>query len=341
MGTHPIFESDFDCLTESLIVMSNNRKLLIASVLKYLKQEIDGKMITPDQEESLNVASQCLAMAFNTTPDDAEDLPCLLDLLTEAAPDRMTKREATDEEREVANKLKSEGNQLMKDKKFKEAIERYSEAINVQESAIYYCNRAAAYTSLENYEEALQDCKKAISFEPDYSKAYSRMGLIYSKINLYAESENCYEKALKLEPDNESYKKNLEIVKEKLKEAPAAMPGMPGGMPDFGQMGAAMEQMMQNPQMRQMAENMMQNPQMQSMMQNMMGQMGMPMPPMGGEEGAAPGGMPAGLPDMGAGGGFNPAAMQAGMQMAQEMMRNNPEQVEEMRKMFQGMGGPP
>ena len=37
------------------------------------------------------------------------------------------------------------------------------------------------------------------------------MGLIYSKINLYAESENCYEKALKLEPDNESYKKNLEV----------------------------------------------------------------------------------------------------------------------------------
>ena len=37
------------------------------------------------------------------------------------------------------------------------------------------------------------------------------MGLIYSKINLYNESENCYEKALGLEPDNESYKKNLEV----------------------------------------------------------------------------------------------------------------------------------
>jgi hypothetical protein len=105
-------------------------------------------------------------------------------------------------------------------------------------------------------------------------------------------------------------------VKEKLKEAPAAMPGMPGGMPDFSNMGAAMEQMMQNPQMRQMAENMMQNPQMQGMMQNMMGQMGMPMPPMGGEEGGAPAGMPAGLPDMGAGlpdmgagGGFNPGTV--------------------------------
>ena len=68
-------------------------------------------------------------------------------------------------------------------------------------------------TSMENYEEALQDCKKAISFDPDYSKAYSRMGLIYSKINLFAESENCYEKALKLEPDNESYKKNIQVFK--------------------------------------------------------------------------------------------------------------------------------
>ena len=71
----------------------------------------------------------------------------------------MTKREATDEERDIANRFKSEGNQLMKEKKFKgehsqhvnhiyiisEAVERYSEAINVQESAIYYCNRAAAY----------------------------------------------------------------------------------------------------------------------------------------------------------------------------------------------------
>ena len=66
-------------------------------------------------------------------------------------------------------------------------------------------------TSMENYEEALQDCKKAISFDPEYSKAYSRMGLIYSKINLFAESENCYEKALKLEPDNDSYKKNIQV----------------------------------------------------------------------------------------------------------------------------------
>lgn len=324
--------------------MSNNRKLLVASVLKFLKSEIDGNKLTPDQEESLNVASQCLAMAFNTSPDDAEGLPDLMSLLTQACPDAMESKEASEADKEAAQKLKNEGNAFMKEKKFQEAVDKYSEAIKVQESAVFYCNRAAAYTSMENYEEALQDCKKAISFDPDYSKAYSRMGLIYSKINLFAESENCYEKALKLEPDNESYKKNIQIVKDKLKEqagnpmaAMQGMPGMPGagGMPDFAQMGAAMEQVMQNPQMRQMAENLMQNPEMQNMMQNMMGGGGMP--GMGGMPGAEAGGMPGGMPGME---GFNPAAMQAGMQMAQQMMQSNPEAVEEMRKEFmKQMGG--
>jgi len=332
--------------------MSNNRKLLVASVLKFLKQEIDSKKITPDQEESLNVASQCLAMAFNTTHEDAKDLPCLLDLLTNACPDKMAKVEASDEQKEQAQKFKNEGNALVKEKKFKEAVEKYTQAINCQESAIFYCNRAAAYTSLENYEEALQDCKKAISFDPDYSKAYSRMGLIYSKIDLFAESENCYEKALKLEPDNDSYKKNLEIVKEKLKDQKAAAPagfpgmpgGMPGGMPDMGNMGAMMEQVMQNPQMRQMAEGMLQNPQYQQMMQNMFGGMAGGMPGMPGAEEAQAGAAAAGMPDFASAmAGMNPQAMQAGMAMAQQMMQENPEQVEEMRRMMGGMmgGAPP
>merc|ERR1711937_1085943 len=177
-----------------------------------------------------------------------------MSLLTQACPDAMESKEASEADKEAAQKLKNEGNAFMKEKKFQEAVDKYSEAIKVQESAVFYCNRAAAYTSMENYEEALQDCKKAISFDPDYSKAYSRMGLIYSKINLFAESENCYEKALKLEPDNESYKKNIQIVKDKLKEqagnpmaAMQGMPGMEGFNPAAMQAGMQMaQQMMQS-----------------------------------------------------------------------------------------------
>merc|ERR1711892_576276 len=127
------------------------------------------------------------------------------------------------------------------------------------------------------------------------------MGLIYSKIDLYAESENCYEKALVLEPDNDSYKKNLEIVREKLKDqkqaAPAGFPGMPAGMP----------------------------PQYQNMMQNMFGGMAGGMPGMPAAEEATAGAAAAGMPDFASAmAGMNPDAMQAGMAMAQQMMQENP-----------------
>ena len=37
-------------------------------------------------------------------------------------------------------------------------------------------NRAAAQTGKEAYDRALTDCRKALEIDPDYSKAYSRMG---------------------------------------------------------------------------------------------------------------------------------------------------------------------
>lgn len=36
--------------------------------------------------------------------------------------------------------------------------------------------RAAAYSKLGNYAGAVQDCEQAISIDPNYSKAYGRMG---------------------------------------------------------------------------------------------------------------------------------------------------------------------
>ena len=61
----------------------------------------------------------------------------------------MAKVEASDEQKEQAQKFKNEGNALVKEKKFKEAVEKYTQAINCQESAIFYCNRAAAYVSFD------------------------------------------------------------------------------------------------------------------------------------------------------------------------------------------------
>ena len=55
----------------------------------------------------------------------------------------MEKVDVTEEQKEQAQKFKNEGYALVKEQKYKKAIEKYTEAIECQESAIFYCDRAA------------------------------------------------------------------------------------------------------------------------------------------------------------------------------------------------------
>jgi len=55
--------------------------------------------------------------------------------------------------------------------KFSQAIELYSQAIELNSSnAVYFANRAFAHTKLEEYGSAVQDATKAIEIDPRYSK---------------------------------------------------------------------------------------------------------------------------------------------------------------------------
>lgn len=125
----------------------------------------------------------------------------------------------SDEQRKEAERLKNEGNELMKREEYLEALDRYGRAIELDPSnAVYYCNRAAAHSKLNNHESALDDCQRAISHDPNYSKAYGRMGLAYGNLNDHAKSRDCYRKALELDPNNESYRNNLKIAEDKVAE---------------------------------------------------------------------------------------------------------------------------
>lgn len=85
--------------------------------------------------------------------------------------------EATPEDKAEAERLKNEGNQLMREEKFDKALECYTKAISKDKAnAVYYCNRAAAHSKLNQHLEAIEDCKRALRIEPNYSKAYGRMG---------------------------------------------------------------------------------------------------------------------------------------------------------------------
>ena len=80
-----------------------------------------------------------------------------------------------------ADAAKSEGNSHMTKKAYSAACKAYTTALKLcpkgPSSHIYYSNRAAASTYLQDYSSAESDCLRAISLSPKYSKAHARLGL--------------------------------------------------------------------------------------------------------------------------------------------------------------------
>lgn len=124
------------------------------------------------------------------------------------------------DQRTLAETLKCQGNKLMQSKRYSDAIELYTIAIALcEKNAVYYCNRAAAYTQTHKYDEAIRDCHKSIEVDPNYSKAYSRLGLAYYAQGNYSDAiEKGFKKALQLDPNNEHVKENIRVAEQKLKE---------------------------------------------------------------------------------------------------------------------------
>ena len=99
---------------------------------------------------------------------------------------------------ETAEDWKLKGNALVKEKKYKEALDCYSKAIELDpNNPILYSNRSAMYLNLTEYDQAIADADKAISLKPEYGKAYLRKG-------------NALEKQQKIKEALETYKLGLE-----------------------------------------------------------------------------------------------------------------------------------
>ncbi|XP_037553806.1 small glutamine-rich tetratricopeptide repeat-containing protein alpha [Nematolebias whitei] len=325
--------------------MTDNKRLAF-SIIHFLHDQLRSGSLTPDAQESLEVAVQCLETAFEVSTDDQSlAVPVTLPEMFAAATAKFPAppqsnadpepSSPTEEQRAEAERLKSDGNDHMKVENFAAAVEFYSKAIALNpQNAVYYCNRAAAYSKLGNYAGAVQDCERAISIDPNYSKAYGRMGLALSSLNKHAEAVGFYKKALELDPDNDTYKTNLKIAEEKMETS----------SPSAGLGGIDLAGLLSNPGFMNMASTLMNNPQVQQMMSGMMsGAYG----GMGGGGGAGGGGLGGGgLGGGGLGGGAAPAPppppgpqgpgdlsglIQAGQQFAQQMQQQNPELIEQLR----------
>ena len=58
--------------------------------------------------------------------------------------------------------------------KYKNAIENYSQAININpKNEAYYFYRSSSYGELQQYEKSFEDSNKAISLNPKFAEAYN------------------------------------------------------------------------------------------------------------------------------------------------------------------------
>ncbi|BBN17954.1 small glutamine-rich tetratricopeptide repeat-containing protein alpha [Marchantia polymorpha subsp. ruderalis] len=229
----------------SLIDLFNSAGVLHASDIK---EHVPSAPTTPAGESSQSSASpsagpedELLLNQFNEgldnagffegtvqgTPEHEEKLKHAMSVLEEARKKVRSSVSApswskyyTEDALVLAEAFKIQGNITLNALQYDTAIHLYTIAITLcRDNAIFHSNRAAALTANGNYEDAIADCHAAMKLDPLYSKAYSRLGLVYyAQGRLQDAIEKGFKKALELDPSSTSVRENLRAAELRLEE---------------------------------------------------------------------------------------------------------------------------
>lgn len=143
----------------------------VRELLHFFRSQIAEMNNQPDLVESMEVAVQCIEAVYRL-PDEALDSADRVDVLELYENARAV---LPDDKVAESEHLKNEGNRLMKEEKYAEAIKMYTQAINIDpRNPIFYCNRAAAWTRQGDYDKSISDANLSLRYNPRYSKAYVR-----------------------------------------------------------------------------------------------------------------------------------------------------------------------
>eukprot|EP01095_Lingulamoeba_sp_RSL-Kostka_P001531 TRINITY_DN12160_c0_g1_i2.p1 TRINITY_DN12160_c0_g1~~TRINITY_DN12160_c0_g1_i2.p1 ORF type:complete len:346 (+),score=97.25 TRINITY_DN12160_c0_g1_i2:110-1147(+) len=125
--------------------------------------------------------------------------------------------EENDEYKDLSSdELKNLGNDQYRKKNYDEAIKFYTYAIRKQPSAPLYSNRSACYFFSKRYDKALEDANNTIKLDENYSKGYSRKGMVLARTENFLEAIETLEICEKLQ------KKNGENISNTQKELESA-----------------------------------------------------------------------------------------------------------------------
>lgn len=296
---------------------SESQKRLALAIIDFLGSSLKDGTLTDNDSESIEIAQNCIADTFGVNLSDQAALQDALGgqslssiygvyeklrgkktgssagTTTEGSVPRSTeetkpKPRSTPE----SDRLKSEGNTAMGRKDYATAISLYTKALEIApENAIYLSNRAAAYSASGQHDKAAEDAELAVSVDPKYSKAWSRLGLARSDLGDAKGAAEAYEKGIEAEGNggSDAMRRGLETSRRRIEgmnradsasagdaeSDSGASRGSGGSMPDLsslaGMLGGArgggggggmpdLGSMMSNPMFANMAQNLMSNP---------------------------------------------------------------------------------
>lgn len=124
---------------------------------------------------------------------------------------------------EIATNFKNQGNDCYKFKQYKNAIEYYTKALEVEckvdaINVALYVNRAACNLELKNYRRCIEDCKKALLIDENNFKACYRAGKAFFAVERYDEAKQILQFGLTKDPGNNAIHETLKKVEEKEKQ---------------------------------------------------------------------------------------------------------------------------
>ncbi|KAJ9470928.1 Hsp70-Hsp90 organizing protein 3 [Diplonema papillatum] len=129
----------------------------------------------------------------------------------------------------AANEAKEKGNAAYRDGDSRAAIKWYTLAINMNpRCAAFYANRSAAYMSIERFELALDDARKAIEREPDWAKGHYRKGCACLQLGKPLDAVWAFNTAVKLSsPPSAELLGALEVAKQAVQKDQPSQGGQP------------------------------------------------------------------------------------------------------------------